>query len=115
MGYMRHHAIVVTASDSPAADTALNAAEQKALDLGCSVTPIVDGAINGYQSFLVAPDGSKEGWSESSKGDAQRAALIEFMDTFRFEDGSSPLAWVEVQFGDDNLVSRVVRHSDEKD
>ena len=64
---------------------------------------------------MVAPDGSKEGWSESCKGDAQRAALIEFMDTFRFEDGSSPLAWVEVQFGDDNLVSRVVRHSDEKD
>lgn len=45
MGYMRHHAIVVTASDSPAADTALNAAEQKARDLGCSITPIVDGAI----------------------------------------------------------------------
>jgi hypothetical protein len=112
MGYMRHHAIIVTASDYGLAHEALKAAHDKATQLECLVTPITDKGHNGYQSFLVAPDGSKEGWEESESGDHRRADLIKFMMTYRYEDGSSPLEWVEVQFGDDDWETRIVNDSD---
>lgn len=115
MGYMRHHAIVVTGSDYPAAEAALTAAHDFAERNGGTVSPIVASPTNGYgyQSFAVFPDGSKEGWEDSDLGDARRAALVKFMDTFRYADGSGPLRWVEVQYGDDNSETRVVAHSDE--
>ncbi len=36
--------------------------------------------INGYLSFFVAPDGSKEGWSESQNGDEAREKLTLWLD-----------------------------------
>jgi hypothetical protein len=113
MGYMCHHAIIVTAGDYDKADHDLRAAHAKAIELGCSVTPITEKVTNGYRSFLVAADGSKEGWPESDRGDSQRAELIAFMETTRYEDLSGPLDWVEVQYGDDDGETKIMRHSDE--
>jgi hypothetical protein len=70
--------------------------------------------INAYSSFMVATDGSKEGWSESDAGDARRKAFIAWLDTQRFEDGSTPFRWVEVQYGDEEGETVVCAHSDEK-
>ena len=109
MGYMRHHAIVVTSWN----ETVLREAHGYATSLGGAVTPIIEGSINEQYSFALLPDGSKEGWDHSHAGDAQRDALVSWMDTKRYGDGSSPLAWVEVQFGDDDRVTKVTRHSDE--
>lgn len=121
MGYMRHHAIVVTSWDVEL----LTAAHAKAVELGdrhpnslfetrlFAVTEITPDGINGYRSFLVAPDGSKEGWEASEAGDAARAALIEWLNEQRYEDRSSSLDWVEVQYGDDDLQTRIVNDSDE--
>lgn len=95
MGYVSHHAIVVTATEHDDAATA----RFKALELGCTVSPVVLSPMNGYASFMVAPDGSKEGWSQSDDGDASRLAFV------RWLRGASEygfcLDWIEVQFGGD--------------
>lgn len=58
MGYMRHHAIIVTSWTGDA----LVPARQAALSIfpPDQVSGIVNGAMNGYASFFVGPDGSKE-------------------------------------------------------
>ncbi len=114
MGYMRHHAIIVTGSDYPAALASIEEAHLRAMGLfGPRCTPLVQTSINGYLSFFIAPDGSKEGWPDSAKGDENRAELITWMDTQRYQDGSSVLYWAEVQYGDDAKETKIVSHSDE--
>lgn len=105
MGYMCHHAIVVTASD----DDLIAAAHAKAINLGMSVSPITNVVTNGYRSFLVAPDGSNEGWGTSDCGDGQRDAFVSYLRDLAWEDGSSRLGWVEVQFEDDYDDTAIVR------
>ena len=109
MGYMRHHAIIVSAGDGDWLDRA----RKCAADIGMSPTPIVESRVNGVRSFLVPPDGSKEGWPESERGDTDRAEFIRWLEAQRYEDHSSPLAWVEVQYGDDDHETKIVHHSDE--
>ena len=109
MGYMRHHAIVVSSCD----DRLIEAAHKEAAAIGLDVTNIVGPVVNGYRSFCVVPDGSKEGWSASDEGDANRAAFIEWCREQAFDDGSSLLEWVEVQFADDYLETAVLADSDE--
>lgn len=109
MGYMRHHAIVVTSWNAEL----LESAHRVAVDLGMCVTNITPEVINGYQSFLVAPDGSKEGWPTSDRGDALRTQFIEWLDSQRYKDDSTSIDWVEVQFGDDERETRIARDSDE--
>lgn len=110
MGYMRHHAIVVTSWKGEL----LKRAHKTAVELGMSVSGITDEVTNGYCSFLVAPDGSKEGWTTSDNGDAQRAQLLDWLDAQRYDDDSTPLEWVVVQFGDDDLNTRIVIDSDQR-
>lgn len=109
MGYQRHHAIVVTSYD----EVRIKAAHAEAQRLGCMVTPIIGVAVNFYHSFMIGPDGSKQGWDESDAGDARRDAFAEWLDAQAFGDGSSPYDWAEVQYGDDNLESRLVRSGDQ--
>jgi hypothetical protein len=111
MGYMRHHAIVVTSWDEQLLDQVRDqivALDEADLALTSS---IVDGPSNGFQSFFIAPDGSKEGWPESDAGDRFRDAAVEVLRSVAYSDGSSSVDWCEVQFGDDNDDNRVVRSS----
>ena len=110
MGYMRHHAIVVTSYD----EAILNRAHQFAETLFENVTPLTGKAVNGYRSFLVPPDGSKEGWDQSSQGDFNRDVFIDHLIGYRYADGSSPICWVEVQYGDEEYDTRVIRDSDDR-
>lgn len=111
MGYMRHHAVVVTTTDV----NRIGEARTKALSLfeAAQVSPICSPECNGYHSFFVAPDGSKEGWDRSDEGDAARAAFLVWLNGERYDDNSSPFDWVEVQYGDDDRVTRVVNSSDD--
>jgi hypothetical protein len=56
--------------------------------------------VNGARSFCVFPDGSKEGWGESEKGDADRSRFIAWLDRRRYGDGSTPYTWAEVEMGE---------------
>lgn len=109
MGYMRHHAIVVSSFNKES----IEEAHDTAVGLGMSVTGVSGSAVNGYRSFLVAPDGSKEGWSESDRGDEQRATFVEWLKGRAYDDGSTLLDWVHVQFGDQNLHTEIICDSDE--
>lgn len=69
--------------------------------------------MNFYESFFVAPDGSKEFWEISEAGDRLRDEFVAWLNEQRFADGSSPFDWVEVQYGDDERETKIIRHSDE--
>ncbi len=67
MSYMVHHSIIVSSS----IDELFNMAYLKALEIfGDQVSNVVESNANGYRSFFIAPDGSKEGWVESNKGNS---------------------------------------------
>jgi hypothetical protein len=112
MGYIRHHAIVVTGGEY--GPLPISIAHKRAVEMfGDQVSSMIVGCVNSYQTFVIGPDGSKEGWPESDEGDERRKAFKAFMDSRRYEDGSSVCSWVEVQYGDDNLKTKIVSHSDE--
>ncbi|MHA2064464.1 MAG: hypothetical protein ACXABY_08800 [Candidatus Thorarchaeota archaeon] len=118
MGYMQHHAILVTTWNSDAAEDIHEKVVEiiKAHKLHEEMVSTLSGVVvNGYRSFAVFPDGSKEGWDTSENGEEARDAIVEMLETYRYEDGSTAMDWVEVQYGDDNLNSYIVRHSDEEE
>lgn len=112
MGYMRHHMIVVTTYDEPLIQNAHSRATEL-FGASTGVTPIMMSPINHYYSFFVPTDGSKEGWSDSHDGDANRAEFVAWLNAQRFDDNSSALKWAEVQYGDEQRDNRVLRHDGE--
>lgn len=96
MGYIRHHTIVCTAW-SPE-DIAAAYVEALVIfdDTRACVSQITPEGMNGQRSFFVAPDGSKEGWEESAKGDAARARFIKWL-----RSAKGYVDFVEVEFGGD--------------
>ena len=98
MGYIKHHAIVVTSFD----DALAKEAHKKAEKLGNTTTEVVESPVNGYYSFLIVPDGSKEGWPESDEGDVSRQRFIAWAIQQRYDDGSSALDVVEVMYDEEN-------------
>ena len=112
MGYMRHHAIVVSSWDG-ALIVKARAKAEKAFSGVTEVSKVTSGAINGYRSFFVAPDGSKEGWGDSDLGDEARDSFILWLRQQVETDGSSCIKWIEVQFGDDEGKTRVLQHSED--
>lgn len=114
MGYIRHHAIVVTghrwSDDKRWADIDIEDAHRAATEIGLIVSPIIDGKMNSYASFFVAPDGSKEGWDDSDEYDGRRDRFIAWL------RGASPeeagwFSWAEVVLGDDDAEAHVERHA----
>jgi hypothetical protein len=111
MGYMRHHAIIV--SDHGYGEHIEDAHREAILAFGSLVSPILPKTINGVRTFLVGPDGSKEGWEPSNTGDKNRDFFTSWLSNQRYEDGSGPLSWVEVQYGDEDGHTSIITHSDE--
>jgi len=110
MGYERDHTIVVSSRYGDSIDQAHVCAiklfgENRVSDI---LGPFTDGS----RSFFVAPDGSKEWWDESNHNDELRNKLKEYMRTHRYDDGSGPLSWAEVQFNDDERETKIIDHSD---
>ena len=101
MGYMCHHAIVVTGC----VDGAAKKAREEALKIFDHVSEIMPG-MNGYETFLIPPDGSKEWWPDSDRGDENRNTYIEWL-----SKSSGGMDWAEIQYGDENGDQRVVRAS----
>lgn len=111
MGYMRHHAVLVTSWEKEAIEKArVIAVSLFGEDMVSQTSPP---SINGYVSFAVFPDGSKEGWEESDRGDIARAEFVQYMRENVYEDGSSCFGWLEVQYGDDEHQTLIVNSSDD--
>lgn len=105
MGWIRHHAIVVTGLT----EEAIAAAHSKAVELFPpeTVTPIISGTTNGYTSFMIGPDGSKEGWGESDRGDKRRDEFVRWMENPPAQ--SWLMDYVEVAYGSENGTPNVTR------
>lgn len=112
MGYMVHHAILVTTFDEQAAKVAHKKASEIFDRLVSGITGISESLVNGYHSFAIFPDGSKDGWEDSDEGDEHRAAFVAWLETQQYEDRSSRYDWVEVQYGDDNGKTMIINDSD---
>lgn len=107
MGYIAHHAVLVTVSGYVTKDAgkirmpdvnsfrASLPPEWAALVVGP-----VPAVINDYLHFVFLPDGSKEGWDDSDKGDAYREQFAELFSAC-YEDGSSPFDVALVRYGGD--------------
>lgn len=112
MGYFRHHAIVVTGWGDyveKAHDVAKAMFRVKASPLEnhpiCPVTDLTDEVVNGYRSFAIMPDGSKEGWDTSDQGEEVRADYVTWLRK------TDEVDWAEVQLGDEEHDNRVTAHS----
>ena len=106
MGYMSRHAIVVTSWDK----RSINTAHQKANKLFEGIlktTEITPEVTNGYRSFLIPPDGSKEGWSTSDLGDKARDKFINWLSSNK----SNYCQYAEVNFADENGYNGLLRSS----
>ncbi|CAB4188127.1 hypothetical protein UFOVP1165_20 [uncultured Caudovirales phage] len=109
MGYIRDHAIVVVGTYG----NYLDEAHKKAINIFPWVSSISPAGYNDSRSFFIPPDGSKEGWDESEDGDMRRDEFVQYLIEQAYEDGSSPLKWVEVRVSDDELDMRIERsHKD---
>ena len=109
MGYERNHAIIVSAWDFT---LELLRSAHRAIQEQTAFRPTAiahDSCNLGYHTFLVPPDGSKEGWEESHRGDRERDVVVKILRSYEYEDGSNPLHWVEVQYHDDNGDDKVTR------
>lgn len=111
MGYIRHHAMVVTGFNKRHVNLARREAENRFTLGECSlVSSVITSPINGYYSFFIAPDGSKEGWEESKGFDRERGY---FADWLREQAQSERFySWAIVQYGDDDLETLIVDDSD---
>jgi hypothetical protein len=107
MGTMVHHAVVVTSWSVDA----LLAAKDRAEALGFQVLGPSEAVMNSVRTFMVCPDGSKEGWAESDKFDLKRDEFIEYLKRTLDEDDFSPLSWVAVAYSNDYEHAGIVDHS----
>lgn len=107
MGYIRHHAILVTSWNSEDIGKAL----AMVLEIFGDVPSVIESEINGYHSFFIPPDGSKEGWAESDDGDECRNKFINWIKDQAHKDGSNNIRFAEVLYGDDEGKAEVERHN----
>lgn len=99
MGIIHHHAVVATVNIQEnivkVNDWIFSLPPEKCKRFCDAPAP-----MNGYHTFVLTPDGSKEGCAESDAGDQLRAEFISFLESFAYEDGSSNVSWIEVGFGE---------------
>lgn len=103
MGHYIHDAIVVSSFSSVFLDQAVT----KAAELGLQIIGPNAPGLNNLQSFLVCPDGSKEGWLDSNVVDKLREEFLEFLRGYAYLDGSSPLEWVYISYSCDQRTAQV--------
>jgi len=105
MGYVVHKAIVLTAFDDE-----IEYFHQKARNiLGKQCSPIVKSIANGYASFFIATDGSKDGWETCEESNVKRNRFLEWVES---NGNQYSCDWVEIEYGaDSNAHAKVVRDS----
>lgn len=106
MGYIRHHAMIITDCDL-----------EKIRDIHrfatlCSLNPtsIMKSPVNGYRTFFIPPDGSKEGWETSNEADEERKRFKQFI-----RKRHPYCDWTEISYGGDDGHSQVEDDCTKKD
>jgi len=97
MGFIRHTAIVVTCWRDDLTETGIRLAQNLGLLVVYHERPV----LNNYRTFVICPNGSKAGWPDAEVWKDKCDAFIVWLDANRYDDGSTALQWIEVQYGDD--------------
>jgi hypothetical protein len=101
MGTINHTALILT---SLFVEKITEAHKVAVSIFGELATPLIPYVVNEGMSFMIAPDGSKEGWSQSDNRDHDQAEFISWVnDTFNYiEEGERNqfIEMVEVTFGE---------------
>jgi hypothetical protein len=104
MGYIAHDAVVVTISDYATEYSWMPDVAAFVQTMPEELRPLVVGPIhspiNGYSTYFFAPDGSKEGWSASNRGELWRGRFADLF-SISYDDGSSPFDVVHITYGGD--------------
>lgn len=106
MGYIKHEGMMFTAID----EKYLKPVHDKALELfgiPLCVSDISKPVTNGYVSFAIFPDGSKEGWDTSNYVEMCRKELIKFI---RHEH--CHVSWILFVLSDEQGMQRIIDGSD---
>jgi len=61
---------------------------------------IIPSLINGKQTVVLGPDGSKKGWEEAERGEVLRNEFIAQLIKYDYSDGSNPFDYIEVGYGE---------------
>ena len=108
MGYIKHHGIAVTSD----IDELIKQAHTQAKSIFKErASEILNSKTNGYKSFFIAPDGSKEGWEESNNEDLQRETFVKWVNQQAYDDGSNSISFCEFFYGEDNGYSQIENHN----
>lgn len=112
MGYIRHHAIIVTAYHHDIQNIHHVAVtlfhNNKRLVGGDMVSPVIGPLYNNMSSFFIAPDGSKEGWYESDVNDERRKEFINYLNS---DECPGYPKWVEVCYSPDDQTASIESHA----
>lgn len=106
MGVEQYHCVIATTWDDKNVD-AIQKWVSKQSPEHQSLFSFVPAIVNESYTIILAPDGSKEGWSISNNCDKLRDAFIAMLKSFDYSDGSNPFSYVEVSFGE--LGQEIVR------
>lgn len=110
MGYIQDQAIIVSGWKD------MDAIHSKCVEIANKhgfdgiVSPLGKAQVNGTQAFLIAPDGSKEGWTDSDRGDAMRVEIKTFLVELGEKQHLWP-HWVEVVVGGDSEFAPYISDS----
>ncbi len=99
MGYIRHDAIIATSFE----EDHIKTARLKARKTGLTCSEIVYSPMNGYASFMIVPDGSKEGWEDSQNGDKMRKVWIRWI-----QKSELCIDWAHISFGGDAPETTII-------
>lgn len=104
MGYIRHDlaCIVVSEEKVPEIESWRECLSADAARF--VVGPVV--GVNGYVSYAVLPDGSKEGWGTSNDLDGVRDMLLGFAKSGRWSDDG-----IQVRFGGDDPDAMIMANT----
>lgn len=106
MGIVQHDAIVVVSWN----DVDLDRAWNKAKELELPTSSIVVSPLNGYRSFLIAPDGSQRGWEDDVMYEQRRAVYVTWLLMNSYPDGSASVDFVTLKWGEEMQLEAVERH-----
>jgi len=97
MGNFRHHAILVS---DHVDEEGFWFAVYEAKKIFGVMPPVFHGDAEGVVSFLIPPDGSKEGRDISNEYDEKRARFVDWLKKHKDENGCRYVDWIEIYYGD---------------
>lgn len=114
MGYIKHHAIIVTSSFRKDIENAHQIAVSVFKEIEFVmyenpeklVTGIYEGIANSQYTFCIVPDGSKEGWNASIECDNARNKFLSWM-----HGNDTGCDYVEILFGGDDTFCDITKKS----